>query len=182
MDVRERLPAHLAEQGYIVVAFDDVARDKPAAGVAANAWLARTEAFAMGNPAGFARSTALAETRVELAVRKARGILNSLLNSALAVPGIDPARIGYVGYSFGGATGAELALQDNRISAVGNLVGWLFGSSRKAPTVPYLLIPIDDDFPPDNWKSSSKTWQQAIVCRRPCGSVHSWPPARAAEF
>ncbi len=50
VDVRERLPAHLAEQGYIVVAFDDVARDKPAAGVAANAWLARTEAFAMGNP------------------------------------------------------------------------------------------------------------------------------------
>ena len=93
-----------------------------------------------GEPAEFARSTALAETRVELAVRKARGILNSLLNSALAVPGIDPARIGYVGYSFGGATGAELALQDNRISAVGNLVGWLFGSSRKAPTVPYLLI------------------------------------------
>ena len=56
--------------------------------------------------------------------------------------------VGVLGYSIGGAVGAQAAFQDPRIVAVFNLDGWLFGQAADAPTDrAYFLLSSNQAFP-----------------------------------
>lgn len=156
--------AYLASHGYVAVGFDDPAHDPPRAGESAADTALRHADFLESTPEAYAASFTLAGRRVEQAAGKGRAILDAVLaDPALAGP-IDPARIGFLGFSFGGATGVEQALADPRIKAVVNLDGWLFGeATRRVLARPYLLFYIDDDDPPANWLTSPDPGERALA-------------------
>jgi predicted dienelactone hydrolase len=156
------LLADLASHGYLVAAFDDVARDASGPGESARDHADRVASLTMATPEEYRSSLVLANRRVALAASKGEAVLNALLALPEWTQLIDRQRIGFVGYSFGGATGVEQSLRDRRIRAVVNLDGWLFGEGMKGPRVPYLLISIPEDFPPAEWKDSAEGWQRAI--------------------
>lgn len=156
--------AYLASHGYVVVAFDDLARDPMRAGESPADAALRHADFDEATPQAYDASFAVAGRRV----KKAAGKGQAILDAVLAWPGldahIDPARIGFLGFSFGGATGVEQAIGDPRIGAVVNLDGWLFGeAARRTLSRPYLLFYIDDDFPPGTWFTSADPAQRALA-------------------
>src|SRR6185295_1906174 len=65
---------------------------------------------------------------------------------------VDFDRIGFVGFSFGGAVAAEATLTEPRLKAVADLDGWHFGrSATVGVTIPYLIVnsdyaTLDQDF------------------------------------
>ncbi|WP_343612207.1 dienelactone hydrolase family protein [Novosphingobium sp.] len=156
--------AYLASHGYVAVAFDDLARDPPRAGESPADAALRHAAFDEATPRAYAASFTLAGRRVQKAADKGRAILDAVLASPDLAAQIDPARIGFLGFSFGGATAVEQAIADPRIKAVINLDGWLFGeASRRVLARPYLLFYIDDDFPPAGWSTRSDPGQRALA-------------------
>jgi dienelactone hydrolase len=55
-------------------------------------------------------------------------------------------RVGFFGFSIGGATAAEAATFDPRVAAAANLDGWLFGRAAGGEfEKPYMVILIEDD-------------------------------------
>lgn len=158
------LLSNLASHGYLVVAFDDPVHDRGSERESERDRQDRAANFNLDSPQAYRGSFAMAGRRVALAARKSGGVLDAVL----AIPDIgdrvDPARIGFVGFSFGGATALEFAREDARIKAVVNLDGWIFGeSARRVPDVPYLLFYSDEDFPAQSWAVSGKPWQRAFA-------------------
>ena len=145
------LLADLASHGYVTVAFDDVSHDPVRPRESPQEVADRTAAMRSDSPAAYRASFAMADRRVGLAADKAKAILDSLLASPDFASRVDSARIGFLGFSFGGATGVELALNDPRLKAVVNLDGWLFGrSTRERLRTPYLLIYSRESFPAES--------------------------------
>lgn len=162
------LLADLASHGYIVAAYDDLALDPVRPGETEAQTRVRLAQMRLDNPEAYRESFATASARVDLAARKGQAVLDGLLADRLVGGRVDPARIGFLGYSFGGAAGVEQAVDDSRIKAVANLDGWLFGkSAQSVPDLPYLLVYIDEDFPPRGWLTSSNPGERALAlgCR-----------------
>lgn len=154
----------LASHGYVVIAFDDVAHDPARADEAAGSVAVRTAELSLANPDAFRQSSVLARQRTTLAVRKGTMVLDAVLAAPGLAARIDPGRIGFVGYSFGGASGVDQTLADPRLKAVVNLDGWLFGKAKEqAVRAPYLLVSLDEDFPPRQWHESADPGQRAVA-------------------
>lgn len=96
----------------------------------------------------------MANTKATLQARDASSLLDALerLNARDPVHGLtnrlNPARVGILGFSFGGAVAAEACARDARFRAVLNMDGWLFaeGSELSFPQ-PYFLMSDDDREP-----------------------------------
>jgi predicted dienelactone hydrolase len=88
-----------------------------------------------------------AEDELERRTADARFVLDELGRldtddpEGLLTGRVDLGRVGIMGYSFGGAVAAETAFRDDRIQAVVNLDGMVFGeSATHGITQPYFLI------------------------------------------
>jgi predicted dienelactone hydrolase len=135
------LAGQLASFGYVVVAIDDIG--------ATAAEAAKYGEFDLTSEAGLARSRAAADLRLGLMVKRVSALIDWLRSRDEQVGGqmrarIDFNRIGFVGFSFGGAVAAEATLDEPRLKAVANMDGWHFGRSATiGVTVPYLIINSD---------------------------------------
>lgn len=148
-DDSAHLLGDLASHGYLAVAFDDVANDRSSPGEMPQTTADRRATLRIVDMDSYHDSFALASRRVTLAARKGTRVLDGVMAAPDLAMRIAPGRIGFVGYSFGGATGVEQAQSDRRLHAVVNLDGWLFGeATRKAPQFAYLSLYTDEDFPP----------------------------------
>ncbi|UPT63718.1 MAG: hypothetical protein M0D54_04000 [Hyphomonadaceae bacterium JAD_PAG50586_4] len=77
---------------------------------------------------------------------------------------IDFDRVGFLGFSFGGATAAEAATMDQRFRAIVNLDGSLFGqAATQPPAAPYLTLLADFEPPSAPRDASSRRYEYAIV-------------------
>lgn len=145
-DQNDILNADLASHGYVVIGFDDLAFEPAAPNETAEARALREGVFDFSSREALAATIARGDERVAIQSRKARDILDrvaAMADNPEAPWGgnLDVARVGFLGFSFGGATATETAFNDARIAAVANLDGALFGlaATQNAP-VPYLLI------------------------------------------
>jgi len=138
----------LASNGYVVIGIDDLARG-PAPKHATEA-----EEDVRLRPFDFSSQEALLATMRRGAMRVQREAAKALqgLNrfqacveqSATLRGRMDLSRVGFVGYSFGGATAAETSFLDKRIAAVVNLDGSQFGRAAEEPVnVPYMMLHSD---------------------------------------
>ena len=152
----------LASHGYVVAAYDDLSFDDGIAGETEQNKSDRHAGFAYDTPAAYRASKQLAARRMELALAKSGAVLDAVLAEPDLAKRIDANRIGFVGFSFGGATAAAMAARDPRISVAVNLDGWLFADPPAMPKVPYLLISIPEDFPPASWANSSQPSRRAL--------------------
>jgi dienelactone hydrolase len=146
------LVADLASRGYVIAGFDDVAHDPPLPGETPAQQLERSANFDVSPDSTFERSARVAEARLGAEARKARCILDAI--EAQKREGhpwfnhVDTARVGFLGFSFGGCVAAEMAFDDARIAAVANVDGWLLGKAleRGVPR-PYLTFSSVQSFP-----------------------------------
>jgi len=139
---------NLASHGYVVAGINDPARDAPRGDVSAADEETRLRPFDFSSAEGLAATFRRGKVRVERVASRALAALDRLevaiQNSARLRGRIDLTRVGFVGFSFGGAAAAESPFMDPRIAAVANLDGSLFGRAAQAPVnVPYLWLHSD---------------------------------------
>jgi dienelactone hydrolase len=133
------LAENLASHGFVVAAFGDVEHDRPPLGR-----LAGPAAF--GSERAYEATLRLGHERLQYEARRASAVLDRLTALDADDPSgrfthrLDVARVGAVGYSFGGAVALEACRRDARFKAAMNLDGWLFdaGSGYRGG-VPYFL-------------------------------------------
>jgi dienelactone hydrolase len=171
------LLADIASHGYCICAFDDVAFDPTPAAESAEDGRARAAVLDWSDRVRWRQLLAAGERRAAWEVAKARAILDGVQQLARAgaqqYRGVDIDRVGFVGYSFGGAVAAETALQDKRIRAAANLDGWLFGAaSKRALPRPFLMIvspsPPEDRASPHEATRIAAEWaetEEALLAR-----------------
>jgi dienelactone hydrolase len=140
----------LSSQGYVIAGFNDIGQD---AGDASHevAQIANA-AFDLASEEASRKSQTVGDERVKLNVAKSALVFNGVKNDIEVNRRLsgrtDFERVGFVGYSLGGAVAAEASLIDKRIRAVVNLDGWLFAQAAKAPpSAPYLLVHSADSVP-----------------------------------
>jgi dienelactone hydrolase len=132
--------AELASHGYVVMAIDDIDRD-PRSATATDDWQPLTYDFPSAE--AFKTTLRIGDRKVRRQAEKALTALDRLKACANADwrARIQFDRIGFFGFSFGGATAAEAGTFDPRVVAVANLDGDLFGSAAfGALDKPYLII------------------------------------------
>jgi dienelactone hydrolase len=132
--------AELASHGYVVMAIDDIDRD-PRSPTATDDWQPLTYDFPSAE--AFKTTLRIGDRKVRRQAEKALTALDRLKACANADwrARIQFDRIGFFGFSFGGATAAEAGTFDPRVVAVANLDGDLFGSAAfGALDKPYLII------------------------------------------
>jgi dienelactone hydrolase len=126
------LAQSLASRGFVVVATDDFARERP---------------LDLSSAEAYRASVQWAERKVRLSAERARLTLAALAG----VNATDPQgrftghlrldKVGAVGFSFGGAVAAELATLDPSVAAAVDLDGWLFGdAARDGVPRPFLMV------------------------------------------
>ena len=147
------LLAELASHGYFVAAFDNVARDARRKFETQAEYGERTAPFDFSNDERHRKLMFAGERRMVWEVARARLVLDTVLDAGRRdeepFRELDPARVGFVGFSFGGAVAVETARFDPRVRAAVNLDGSLFGeSTRQGVKLPYLLISSSQNFPP----------------------------------
>lgn len=169
------LLANLASHGFIIAAIDDAGFSPNGIGKKRETAL-DTQSFDLSSEATVARTVAAANARLQVMVARVSATLDGLaaLNRAGRLPvlsgSINHARIGMLGFSFGGAVAAESALGEHRMIAVANLDGNLFG--RAATTViskPYLVFNSDVpdlDFGPNSRIDAQKPYIRLVVADR----------------
>jgi dienelactone hydrolase len=158
------LRATLASGGYVVVSIDDIAQDAPYAN--AEDERIRTSTIDLSSAEAVSQTRANTDRRVALEAQKAIATFDAL---QACIPEtwrerIDFNRVGFLGFSFGGATAAEAATMDPRIHAVVNLDGSLFGrAAAQPPATPYLTLLADFEPPSARRDASSRRYEFAIV-------------------
>ena len=131
--------AELASHGYIVVAIDDIDRSPGAMSPLT---------FDFSSAEVFKDTLRTADRKVRQQAERALTALDRL--KACTNAGwrgrVRFDRVGFFGFSFGGATAAEAATFDPRVAAAANLDGWLFGRAAGGEfEKPYMVILIEDD-------------------------------------
>jgi dienelactone hydrolase len=161
--------AELASHGYIVMAIDDIDRD-PRSPTATDDWQALT--FDFSSAEAFKTTLRIADRKARRQAEKALTALNRLKACANADwrARVQFDRIGFFGFSMGGATAAEAGTFDPRVVAVANLDGWLFGRAAfGALEKPYLVILSEESvFPtPRQLQSSNpnKRFESVLTAR-----------------
>jgi dienelactone hydrolase len=139
---------NLASHGYVVAGINDPARDAPRGDVSAADEETRLRPFDFSSAEALAATFRRGKVRVDRVASRALAALDRLevaIQSSAGLRGrIDLTRVGFVGFSFGGAAAAESTFMDPRIAAVANLDGSLFGRAAQAPVnVPYLWLHSD---------------------------------------
>jgi dienelactone hydrolase len=161
-DDNARTAAYLASQGYVVLAIDDISHDAPLAAASAEDEEARNGSIDLSSAAAAATTQRITDRRVTLEATKALAALDALQTCAqAAAPAwaaqVDFARVGFLGFSHGGASAAEASLMDARIGAVVNLDGSTFGRAGvEGPRPPYMTLLADFDPPSERRMSSSR--------------------------
>jgi len=148
-----RTAAMLASHGYVVAALDDSAPQIR---------------FDFSTEAATAETTSAAAARLDLALRDALSALNQLQACVAAQPlwrdKIDFNRVGFLGFSFGGAVAAEASLRDPRIAAVANLDGGLYAqAAEQGARRPYLVLASDFDPPSARRLASSRRHEWRVL-------------------
>lgn len=147
-----RLAARLAQDGFAVLAIDDLgahARSGPE-------WLT--------HPIDLRTEAALEQTRQRSAERTMAGAGRALeaIASAQTCTVFDTARYAIVGYSFGGSVAAELARRDPRVIAIANMDGTVWGQpAHDAPRVPYLALMSDAPLPAPGVRTDDQ-WERML--------------------
>ncbi|HEY4254495.1 MAG TPA: hypothetical protein VGM87_25055 [Roseomonas sp.] len=137
--------ANLASHGFVVAALDDVVHYPGAAGPEA---ALRAMSLNYTSEATMMPGLEVAGLRAAAAARVAGGVLDALTADSGWAPRLDPARIGVLGYSFGGAVATELGCHDPRVTAVVNLDGSTYGEAgRQGVTRPCLTLFSGNVFP-----------------------------------
>ncbi len=136
--------SYLASHGYIIVALNDVWLDPPIEATPEEE-AARLHDWPFATDQEYARTLSLNDIRVRLQAVKALAALDRLSACARRIPApnwlgsVNFDRVGFLGYSIGGAAAAEAATLDPRIAAVVNLDGDLFGQALLGKvSAPYL--------------------------------------------
>lgn len=148
--------AAIASHGYVIIAIDDIDRDAPDRG-AQSLLRARPLVFDFSSKNAFERTLAHSSCKAWLEADKALAALDGLLQSASSEwrARLDFERVGFFGFSMGGAAAAEAGVIDDRIAAVANLDGWLFGRAAEgALTKPFLVMNSDFHIPDERTLSS----------------------------
>jgi dienelactone hydrolase len=136
--------ANLASHGYVVAAMDDIVHDP--AGVTGAEGPDRAATLDFASATSYAATRPLADARAAREARKASVVLDRLAGDAAWRTRLDFAKIGFLGFSFGGAAASEAPWLEPRIKAVVNLDGWVFGeAARRGVKGPYLTL--WSDFP-----------------------------------
>jgi dienelactone hydrolase len=131
--------AELASHGYVVVAFDDVVHDPE--GLTGAEGSDRQAGLDFSSAETYARTRPLADARVAREARKSTLVLDRLATDPRWGKRLALERVGFLGFSFGGAAAAEAASSDARIAAAVNLDGWVFGdAARSGVRGPYLVL------------------------------------------
>lgn len=148
-----RTAAMLASHGFVVAALDDVAPDVQ---------------FDFSSESAVAETDRLAAARLELALNEARVALDQLRACIASQQAwrdkIDFDRVGFMGFSFGGAVAAEASLRDPRIAAVANLDGGLYEqAAAQGARRPYLVMASDFDPPSARRLASSRRYEWRIL-------------------
>lgn len=126
---------NLASHGFVVVACDDLGKDG---------------SFDASSDAAMAATTERAGRHVVAQAGRLLEVLRALATGqpALLAGRLDLARVGVLGYSLGGPAGLTAALQDQRIAAVLNLDGGLFGPpATEIGSAAYFLLSSREAFP-----------------------------------
>lgn len=145
----------LAAAGYIVVAIDDVAHDRPSASESERDRKARTAEFDLSSAEGIDGFVATADRKADLAIVKLSRVLDAIVGSgrpltsvAGALAQADPARVAAMGFSFGGTVAAGMLVRDRRVRAAINLDGWIYGAAANADVEkPYLVFSSTNSLP-----------------------------------
>lgn len=153
-DDSSALTAELASHGYIVIGFNDVGQDR-ADIEAYSDHLDLSRSFELSSENAEKQSLNLANARIQIAASKVQRILNALQKEMLPEPFSaghpDFEKIGFMGFSFGGAVAAEMSHLDARIDAVVNMDGWLFAkAANQGVPRPYLAVASAEAFPPSS--------------------------------
>ena len=136
--------ANLASHGFVVAACDDIASDAasdPDHGAG----------FDFSSEAATERSIERAGRHVERQAALLRDVLDALAGpDARQFSGrLNLDHVGVLGYSIGGAAGVQLASVDQRVAAVFNLDGGLFGAAADAQVgAAYFVVSSKEAFPP----------------------------------
>ena len=148
----------LASHGYVVVAMDDIDwRPDPAQ-------MNASDDFDMSSPDAFRATLRHLDGKVRQQADRAGMIIDRLeaYNERAETPwpgGLDLRRVGFFGWSYGGATAAEASIRDPRIVSSVNMDGWLFGDAAAgAQTKPSLTL-LSDYLPPTLERLQSSNWK-----------------------
>lgn len=148
-----RTATMLASHGYVVAALDDSAPQIR---------------FDFSSESATAETTRAATARLDLALGDALFALDQLQACVAAQPlwrdKIDFNRVGFLGFSFGGAVAAEASLRDPRIAAVANLDGGLYAqAAEQGAHRPYLVMASDFDPPSARRLASSRRYEWRVL-------------------
>jgi dienelactone hydrolase len=140
----------LASHGYVVAAIDDVGLDSPVSTASPEGEEARLRPIDFSSAEAVEATMRRGGLRVAQEAAKALEALDRLeacfRNDINTQNKMDFARIGFVGFSFGGTVAAESSLMDARVAAVVNLDGSFFGRAAEQPLdVPFMVLSSDFD-------------------------------------
>jgi hypothetical protein len=128
--------ASLSSHGYVVVAIDDIDRDQPPG-------TAILPAFDFSSDAAYAETLRRGADKAVLEARQALSALDRL-QACISDEWRDKVefdRVGFFGFSFGGAVAAMAGILDPRVAAAANLDGFVFGPALNGKIEkPYLFL------------------------------------------
>lgn len=131
-------PANLASHGFIVATVDDIVHAPRLPGREGTAQASEIPGDSMES---FEAYRPVAALRAELAAKSGSAIIDAFQNIPVFGQRVDMAKVGAVGFSFGGATAAQMSSDDRRIKAVVNFDGSLYGRPERGNVeVPYMMF------------------------------------------